>query len=185
MWSSRRWQENNRMILVHLAMPKNVPTTVQLCSFHVPARICSKSFKLGFSSMQTKNFQMYKLGFKEAEDPEIKLPTFVGSSRKQGNSRKASISASLTTLKPLCGSQQTAENSLRDHLTCLLRKLDVGQDETELDVEQLVPNWERSTTRLCIVYLTSKQSTSCKMLGWINHQPKSRSLGEISRIPDM
>ena len=32
----------------------------------------------------------------------------------------------------LCGSQQTAENSLRDHLTCLLRKLDVGQDETEL-----------------------------------------------------
>ena len=77
------------------------------------------------------------------------------------------------------------ENSLRDHLTCLLRKLDVGQDETELDVEQLVPNWERSTTRLCIVYLTSKQSTSCKMLGWINHQPKSRSLGEISRIPDM
>ena len=50
--------------------------------------LCSKSFKLGFSSMQTKNFQMYKLGFKEAEEPEIKLPTFVGSLRKQGNSRK-------------------------------------------------------------------------------------------------
>ena len=29
------------------AMPKNVQTTVQLHSFHMPARLCSKSFKLG------------------------------------------------------------------------------------------------------------------------------------------
>ena len=32
-------------------MPKNVQTTVQFCSFHMLARLCSKSFKLGFSSM--------------------------------------------------------------------------------------------------------------------------------------
>ena len=44
---------------------------------------------------------MYKLGFEEAEKPEIKLPTFVGSWRKQGNSRKTSTFASLTMLKPL------------------------------------------------------------------------------------
>ena len=31
-------------------MPKNVQTTVQLHSFHMLARLCSKSFKLGFSS---------------------------------------------------------------------------------------------------------------------------------------
>ena len=31
---------------------------------------------------------MYKLGFKEAKEPEIKLPTFFGSQRNQGNSRK-------------------------------------------------------------------------------------------------
>ena len=43
---------------------------------------------------------MYKLGFKEAEESEIKLPTFVGSWRKQGNSRKISTSASLAMLKP-------------------------------------------------------------------------------------
>ena len=83
------------------AMPKNVQTTIQLCSFHMLARFCSKSFKLGFSSAWTENFQMYKLGFEEAEKPEIKLPTFVGSWRKQGNSRKTSTSASLTMLKPL------------------------------------------------------------------------------------
>ena len=65
------------------------------------ARLCSKSFKLIFSSMWTRNFQMYKLGLEKAEEPEIKLPTFIGSWRKQGISRK--ISASLTTLKPLTG----------------------------------------------------------------------------------
>ena len=65
------------------------------------ARLCSKSFKLYFNSTWTVNFQMHKLHFKGAEEPEIKLPTFVGSWRKQGSSRKTSTSASLTTLKPL------------------------------------------------------------------------------------
>ena len=43
------------------AMPKNVQTTVQLCSFHILARLCSKTCKPGFSSMWTKNLQMFKL----------------------------------------------------------------------------------------------------------------------------
>ena len=42
--------------------------------------------------MWTENFQTCKLGFKEAEEPEIKLATFVGSWKKQGNSRKTSSS---------------------------------------------------------------------------------------------
>ena len=33
------------------AMPKNAQTTTQLHSFHMPARLCSKSFQLGFSNM--------------------------------------------------------------------------------------------------------------------------------------
>ena len=46
-------------------------------------KLCSKFFKLGFSSMWTDNFQIYNLGFQEAEEPEIKLPTFIGSTKKQ------------------------------------------------------------------------------------------------------
>ena len=42
-----------------------------------------------------------QLGFKKTEKPEIKLSTFLGSQRKQGNSSKAFSSASLTMLKPL------------------------------------------------------------------------------------
>ena len=60
------------------------------------------------------NFQMFKLVLEEAEEPEIKLPTSVGSSKKQESSRKTSISALLTMPKTLCGSQQTVENSSRD-----------------------------------------------------------------------
>ena len=47
-------------------MPKNVKTMVQLHSFHMLARLCSKSLKLGFSSMWTENFQMYKLGLEKS-----------------------------------------------------------------------------------------------------------------------
>ena len=44
---------------------------------------------------------MYKMVLEKAEEPEIKLPTSVGSQKKQENYRKTSTSASLTTLKPL------------------------------------------------------------------------------------
>ena len=50
--------------------------------------------------MWTEKFHMYILGLEKAEEPEIKLPTFTGSWRKQGNSRKTSTTASLTMLKP-------------------------------------------------------------------------------------
>ena len=48
----------------------------------------------------TENFQMFKLVFEKAKEPEIKLPISVGSSKKQESSRKTSISALLTTPKP-------------------------------------------------------------------------------------
>ena len=63
----------------------------------------------------TKHFQMFKLDLEKAEEPEIKLPTSAGSSKKQGSSRKTSISALLTMPKPLTvWSQQTVENFSRD-----------------------------------------------------------------------
>ena len=61
------------------AMPKNGQTTIQLFSFHMLTRYCSKSFKLGFNNTRTENFQMYKLHLEKAEEPEIKLSTFIRS----------------------------------------------------------------------------------------------------------
>src|SRR5574337_2009039 len=44
---------------------------------------------------------MFKLALEKAEEPEIKLPTSAGSSKKEESSRKTSISALLTMPKPL------------------------------------------------------------------------------------
>ena len=83
------------------AMPKNVQTTAQLRSSHTLVKWCSKYSKPGFSTMWTVKFQVFKLVLEKAEEPEIKLPTSTGSSKKQEISRKTSISALLTMPKPL------------------------------------------------------------------------------------
>ena len=44
---------------------------------------------------------MFNLDLEKAEEPEIKLPTSAGSSKKEESSRNTSISALLTTPKPL------------------------------------------------------------------------------------
>ena len=68
---------------------------------------------------------MYNLGLEKPEEPEIKLATFVGSYRKQENSRKISTSASLIMLKPLSVWITTNWKILKvmgvsDHLTFLM-----------------------------------------------------------------
>ena len=47
------------------------------------------------------NFKMFKFVLEKAEEPEIKLPTYAGSLKKQESFRKTSISVLLTMSKPL------------------------------------------------------------------------------------
>ena len=79
-------------------------------------------------------FQMFKLVSEKAEEPEIKLPTSAGSSKKQENSRKTSTSALSTMIKPLtvwittkCGKFL---KRWKHQTTCLLRYLYAGQEAT-------------------------------------------------------
>ena len=97
-------------------------------------RFCLKSSKLGSSSMGTKNFQMYKLGFEEVEEPEIKLPAFVGSWGKQRNSRKNIYFHFIDYAKASdCVDHNKLWKILKkmgvpDDLTCLLRNLYAGEE---------------------------------------------------------
>ena len=75
------------------------------------SKVMLKILQARFQQYETVNFQMLKLDLEKAEKPEIKLPTSVGSSKKQGNSRKISTSASLTRLKPLTVDHNKLENS--------------------------------------------------------------------------
>ena len=108
---------------------------------------------------------MFKLDLEKAEKPEIKLPTLIRSQRKQGNSRKTS--ASLTMPKPLTVWITTnwkilQEIGIPDHLTCVLRNLSSGQEETE--PEQLTGSKLGRKYNKAVychsVYLTSMQSIS-------------------------
>ena len=78
---------------------------------------------------------MFKLDLKKPEEPEIKLPTSAGSSKKQESSRETSISALLTMPKPLTvwitiNSENSERDSIPDPLTCLLRNLYASQEAT-------------------------------------------------------
>ena len=125
------------------AMPKNVQTIVLLHSFHVPARLCSKPFKLDFSSTWTENFQMYKLHLEKAGEPEIRLPTFTESRRKQGSYRKKIYFCLIDYTKDFdCENHDILWKILKqmgipDHLTCLLRNLcaETCVQQLELDLE--------------------------------------------------
>ena len=87
---------------------------------------------------------MFKLDLEKAEEPEVKLPTSVGSS-KQESSRKTSTSALLTMPKPLTMWITTnwkilQEMGITDHLTCLLRNLYAGQEAT-VRIENGTTDW--------------------------------------------
>jgi len=74
---------------------------------------------------------LFKLVLEKAAESEIKLPTSVGSSKKQESSRKTSISALLTMPKPLTVDHHKLwkilkEMGIPDHLTYLLRNLYAG-----------------------------------------------------------
>ena len=94
------------------------------------------------------NFQMFKLDLEKAEEPEIKLPTSIGSVKKQENSRKKKKKnhiyfCFIDYAKAFdCVDHNKLwkilrEIGIQDHLTCTLRNLYAGQEtKVELDRKQ-------------------------------------------------
>ena len=120
---------------------------------------------------------MFKLDLEKAEEPEIKLPTFAGSRRKQGTSRKTS--ASLATLKPLTVWITTNSGKflkIWEHQTtlpgCWETCIWVKKQQLEPDMEQLTGSKLRKEYVKDVychtAFLTHMQSASCNMwAGWI------------------
>ena len=89
------------------------------------------------------NVQMFKLLLEKAEEPEIKLPTSIGSLGKAREFQKNIYFCFIDYAKVFdCVDHYKLWKILKemvipDHLTCLLRYLHAGQEATvELDVEQ-------------------------------------------------
>ena len=105
---------------------------------------------------------MFKLDLEKAEEPEIKLPTSVGLSVEkarefQKNIYFCFINYAKTFVCITTSWKILREMGIPDHPTCLLKNLYADQEATVKTVwtwnNGLVPNWERSTSRLYIVTL--------------------------------
>ena len=104
-WKTQQWPQDWKRS-VFIPIPKK--SKVKECSNYLTVALISHASKVmlkpskpGFSNKWSVNFPMFKLILKWAEEPEIKLPTSAGSSKKQGNFTKTSISALLNMPKPL------------------------------------------------------------------------------------
>ena len=105
------------------------------------------------------NFLMFKLILEKAKEPEIKLPTSAGSSKKQESSKRVAL---LTMPKPLtvwitknCGKFFKTWEYQTIWPASWEICVQVRKQQLELDMKKkrLVSNWERSTSRLYIVTL--------------------------------
>ena len=78
------------------------------CTHLHTSKVTLKILQAGFNSPWTEKFQIFNLDLENAEEPEIKLRTLVGSQKKQENSRETSTSPPLTKQNLWqCKSQQT------------------------------------------------------------------------------
>ena len=86
--------------------------------------------------MRTVNFWMFKLDLENAEEPEIKLLIYIGSSKKAREFQKNIYFCFIDYAKAFdCVDHQKLwkilqEMGVPDHLTCLLRNLHAGQEAT-------------------------------------------------------
>ena len=116
-WKSQQWpQDWKRPVFV--PVPKK--DRDRMLNYHTVPFYISHVSKVMLKILQARlqkymNWEllMYKLGLEKAERPGIKLPTFIRSWRKQGNSRKRCLFLLHWLHKRLwlCGSQQSVENS--------------------------------------------------------------------------
>ena len=145
-WKTQEWlQDWKRSVFIPIPKKGDAKECSNYCTIALishASKVMTKSSKPGFNSMWTLNFQMLKLDWEKAGEPEIKLPTSAGSSKKQDSARKTSISALLSMPKPLtvwitinCG--KFWKRWASDHLTCLLRIcMQARKQQLELDMEQ-------------------------------------------------
>ena len=82
-------------------MPKNASTTTQLALISHTSEVMLKILQARLQQYVNHELPVFKLVLGKAEEPETKLTTSAGSSKKQESSRKTSIFALLTMPRPL------------------------------------------------------------------------------------
>ena len=146
-WKTQQWpQDWKRSAFIPTPKKGNVKECSNYCTIALISHASKRMFKILWARLQQyMNCELpdVQAGFRKAEEPEIKLPTSDGSSKRQESFRKISISALLTMPKPLtmwimtnCGKfwkrweYQTTWPASRE--ICM----QVRKQQLELDMEQ-------------------------------------------------
>ena len=138
-WKPQQWpQDWKRSVFIPIPKKGNPRECSNYCTIALISHASKVMLKIVQARLQQNlNHELpdVQAGFRKGEEPEIKLPTSAGSSKKQESSRKTSISALLTMPKPLTvciiiNWKILKEMGIPDHLTCLLRNLYAGQEAT-------------------------------------------------------
>ena len=104
-WKTQQWpQDWKRSVFIPIPKKGNAIECSNYCTIALishSSKVKLNNLQVSFSNTWTMNFQIFKMVLEKAEEPEIRLPKSAGSSRKQENCWKISISAFLTYPKPL------------------------------------------------------------------------------------
>ena len=117
-------------------MPKNVQTTEQLCLFRMLVRLCSKSFKLGFSSYVNWKLPDVQTGFRKGKRTRDQIANLRWILEKAREFQKNLYFSSIDYPKAFdCVDHNILwkilkEMEIPDHLTCLLGKVYAGKEAT-------------------------------------------------------
>ena len=136
-WKTQQWpQDWKRSIFIPIPRKGNAKECSNYCTIALISHACKVMLKIVQARLQQyMNFQMFKLVLEKAEEPEIKLPTSVGSSKKQ-EFQKNIYFCFIDYAKAFdCVHHNKLwkilkEMEIPDHLTCLLRNLYAGQEAT-------------------------------------------------------
>ena len=104
-WKTQQWpQDWKRSVFIPIPKKGNAKECSNYCTIALISHASKVMLKILQARLQqyvNRELPDVQAGLEKAEEPEIKLPTSAGSSKKQENSKKTSISALLTMPKPL------------------------------------------------------------------------------------
>ena len=163
-WKIQQWpQDWKRSVFIPIPKKGNAKECSNYCTVAFISHASKAVLKILQFRLQeyvNRDFQMFKLVLEKAEEPEIKLPTSIGSQKKQESARK-----NIFCFIDYCKAFDLVDHNklwkiLRDRNTrplylppkkpvCRSRSNSYNQTWNN----GLVPNWERSTSRLYIVTL--------------------------------
>ena len=147
-WKTHQWpQDWKRSVFIPIPKKGNAKECPNYCTIALvshASKVILKILQARLQQYMNRELQMFKLLLEKAEEPEIKLPTSAGSSKRQESSRKTSTTALLAMPKPLTvwitiNWKILKETGIPDHLTwpasweiCM----QVRKQQLELDMEQ-------------------------------------------------